>query len=466
MEIQTSIFSDENQIDVLRQVFTIVAQNGYKEEILQARYVCSVFFKDEALFDAFANYQINKSTSLLAYTICDAIKSKDTVRAMKLISRIAPRVTEEVEKMNPNKTYYKFIRYRSVFIDVITYENIDILDRMLTFPVSEKNKYALLFLSIQEKSIPVIKYFISKNYDLNYQLMYPLTNDLPDEKLLKTSLMVGVQTKNLEIVQLLVENGAVSSSSPIIIGYNKREYTSMSPILISCLYKNWDIFEYLLNNSNLVNQNEIIISLCEQDNIDQLKKVIEKIIKNDPIIIPNDAIIIACRKMNLEIFNYLFDNFEINNVQTRNQIISGLGFSNKYDVLDKFLIKYPGEILYNEFSHACHNYSEEIIACLISHGADINYPNPNDTTVLTKIAERNFIDVAQMLLDRKININHQSIRGWTALMAAVTNGHIEMVIFLMNNGADKTLKNDMRRDVLEMARYRNRVEIIDILTKN
>lgn len=98
MEIQPSIYCDENKLDKLRQVFTLAAQNGYKEEVHQIRFVCSLFFNEEALFDALANYQIKNDISLLAYAICNAIKLKDTARAMKLISRIALPVPKEVEK--------------------------------------------------------------------------------------------------------------------------------------------------------------------------------------------------------------------------------------------------------------------------------------------------------------------------------------------------------------------------------
>jgi len=166
------IFCDDNQVDILRQVFTITAQNGYKEEVFQTRYVCSVFYNEEELFDTLANYEINKTTSLHAYAICDAIKLEDNARALKLISRIALPVTDG-EMINPNKIYYTFIKYVGVYITAIKHGNIEILDKMLTFPVSEMKKYALYFSSIQEKSIPVIKYFISKNYDMNYQLMEP-----------------------------------------------------------------------------------------------------------------------------------------------------------------------------------------------------------------------------------------------------------------------------------------------------
>jgi ankyrin repeat protein len=162
----------------------------------------------------------------------------------------------------------------------------------------------------------------------------------------------------------------------------------------------------------------------------------------------------------MEIYYYLLENFNID-LEVRYKIIRDLCILNKYDILDQFLTKYPGEVTY--FPFACEHESEAIIACLIKHGAYIHPLHESNPTLLTKIAERNFIGVAQLLLDKGIKINHQSNRGWTALMAAVTNGHKEMVQFLMDNGADQSLKNEHGRTVLEIAKYRNRVEIIKIL---
>ena len=124
------------------------------------------------------------------------------------------------------------------------------------------------------------------------------------------------------------------------------------------------------------------------------------------------------------------------------------------------MTKYPGEITY--FPHACRHDDKESIICLIKHGASIHQLIETDS-ILTIIAKRNFIGVAQLLLDKGIKINHQSNRGWTALMSAVTNGHVEMVQFLIDNGADQTLKNENGSNVLEIAKYRNRVKIIKIL---
>ena len=96
----------------LLKVLTIVAQNGYKTEVKNSRHISSIFLKDEDLWTTLANYQYNKYSSLLSLAICKAIESKNTAKAIKLISRIAPYVSKDEEKNNPNKTFYKFKRYQ------------------------------------------------------------------------------------------------------------------------------------------------------------------------------------------------------------------------------------------------------------------------------------------------------------------------------------------------------------------
>jgi hypothetical protein len=141
-------FCNETQIDILRQVFTLTALQGFKEEVFQSRYACSVFYQEVELFNALANFQITRNTSLIVYAICNAIKSKNTELAMKLISRIAPSVSEEIEKMNPNKIYYKFMRFIPVYVTAIRNENIEIIEKMLKFPISEKMKQKLFSFAI------------------------------------------------------------------------------------------------------------------------------------------------------------------------------------------------------------------------------------------------------------------------------------------------------------------------------
>jgi len=456
----------------LLKVLTIVGQNGYKTEVKNSRHISGIFLKDEDLWTTLANYQYNKYSSLLSLAICKAIESKDTAKAIKLIRRIAPFVSKDEEKNNPNKTFYKFKRYMSVFISAIKNKNMEVFNRMCNFGLTEKQTHSLMVCAIVNESILVIKYFISKNIDLNFHMLAEFSETC-SAKMMKSSLNFGIESKNLEIVKLLIENGARSSVQEITIRYDSCYYNSLSPILICCISKDWDIFEYLLDNSNIVHFEELFDRLGVNGKVDLLKKLVKKHINKIKEVNPyvNEREIVQSNTLiplfgsslyfnKMEIYYYLLENFNID-LEVRYKIIRDLCILNKYDILDQFLTKYPGEITY--FSYACEHESEEIIACLIKHGAYIHPLHESNPTLLTKIAERNFIGIAQLLLHKGIKINHQSNRGWTALMAAVTNGHKEMVQFLMDNGADQSLKNEHGRTVLEMAKYRNRVEIIKIL---
>jgi hypothetical protein len=48
MEVQQTVFCDENQIDILRQVFTITAQNGYKEEVPKIVFLLTTYFLENS----------------------------------------------------------------------------------------------------------------------------------------------------------------------------------------------------------------------------------------------------------------------------------------------------------------------------------------------------------------------------------------------------------------------------------
>jgi ankyrin repeat protein len=360
----------------------------------------------------------------------------------------------------------------SVFISAIKNENMEVFSRMCNFGLTEKHTHSLMVCAIVNESISVIKYFIAKNIDLNFHMLAEFSETC-SAKMMKSSLNFGIESKNLEIVKLLVENGARSSVQEITIRYDSCYYNSLSPILICCISKDWNIFEYLLDNSNIVHFYELFDRLGVNGKVDLLKKLVKKHINKIKDVNPyvDEREIVQSNTLiplfgsslyfnKMEIYYYLLENFNID-LEVRYKIIRDLCILNKYDILDQFLTKYPGEITY--FPYACEHDSEEIIACLIKHDAYIHPLRESNPTLLTKIAERNFIGVAQLLLDKGIKINHQSNRGWTALMSAVTNGHVEMVQFLIDNGADQSLKNEHGRNVLEMAKYKNRVKIIKIL---
>jgi uncharacterized protein len=52
------------------------------------------------------------------------------------------------------------------------------------------------------------------------------------------------------------------------------------------------------------------------------------------------------------------------------------------------------------------------------------------------------IDIADLLIKRKLNINASSIGKMTALGFACQEGYVEMVDFLVQNGAELEIEND------------------------
>ena len=77
---------------------------------------------------------------------------------------------------------------------------------------------------------------------------------------------------------------------------------------------------------------------------------------------------------------------------------------------------------------------------LVKAGSDINavdYQKWN--TLMHAVNEKNDIQMIQFLLRNKININHQSVSGETALYIAARCGYAEIVDVLMKAGANPRL---------------------------
>jgi len=83
-----------------------------------------------------------------------------------------------------------------------------------------------------------------------------------------------------------------------------------------------------------------------------------------------------------------------------------------------------------------------------SHGVSIDAADPNDGyTSLTMAAESGCIEVVHYLIQNGANLHKKDILGRTALYAAATAGQIQIVTLLIENGADPTILDVDKRSI-------------------
>ena len=93
-----------------------------------------------------------------------------------------------------------------------------------------------------------------------------------------------------------------------------------------------------------------------------------------------------------------------------------------------------------------------------------NLKGLNKSTPLIAAAQNSHIDIVHYLASLpQTNLNSQDNDGFTALMWTAFNDHPETVNFLLQKGADPSIKDSEGNNALYWARYKNNVKVIEIL---
>jgi hypothetical protein len=101
-----------------------------------------------------------------------------------------------------------------------------------------------------------------------------------------------------------------------------------------------------------------------------------------------------------------------------------------------------------------------ILDALIAAGADVNRPNTYKIAPLAAAAEQGQFEVVKRLIAAKADVNAQNDYGGSALTVAVLRGYTDIVKVLIAAGAD--VKRD-KEQLLELARGQNHTHLIPIL---
>jgi len=165
---------------------------------------------------------------------------------------------------------------------------------------------------------------------------------------------------------------------------------------------------------------------------------------------------------------------------------------------------YPSSVIFIACSYTGY---EEVVSLLISRGADVNFKGNDGKTPLI-LAAGNSMQTTQLLLDNGANVNAtgddgmnafiqatlgvlsgkvtaevlgllkskganvnsslagKSASGWTALLFATVNGDIDLVEYLILNGANVNHTSDEGQTALALARQEKYEEIVRLLKKH
>ncbi|GAB6028256.1 hypothetical protein CHUAL_002439 [Chamberlinius hualienensis] len=114
--------------------------------------------------------------------------------------------------------------------------------------------------------------------------------------------------------------------------------------------------------------------------------------------------------------------------------------------------------------YACAGGHEEVAKFLLESGANVEDHNENGHTPLMEAASAGHVGVAKILLDHGAGVNtHSNEFKESALTLACYKGHLEMVRFLLEAGADQEHKTDEMHTALMEASMDGHVEVAKLL---
>ena len=105
-----------------------------------------------------------------------------------------------------------------------------------------------------------------------------------------------------------------------------------------------------------------------------------------------------------------------------------------------------------------------LIKKLLVAGANVNYQDDYGWTALMVASENGHIDIVRLLLEKGANVNYQSaIDNFTALMLASKKNHIDIVRLLLAYGANVNHQDEVGWTALIWASGNNHIDIVKLL---
>ncbi|XP_076084764.1 uncharacterized protein LOC143055505 [Mytilus galloprovincialis] len=309
----------------------------------------------------------------------------------------------------------KHVNYRSLFLNVLkSLDNDSFIDNRI---IKEN-----IITSCNQGYYEIVKYFISKNIDLNEGYSY------------KTPLTAACNSDNEMIVQLLIDKGCY---------VYQVDGRSRTPLIAACERGNEMIVQLLIDKGANVNQvygigRTPLIAACERG----YEMIVQLIIDKGGNVNQVDGIgrtplIAACERGNQMIVQLLID---------KGGDVNPVGSFGKTPLIA-----------------ACEEGNEMIVQLLIDKGGNVNQVDGIGRTPLIAACKRGNEMIVQLLIDKGGNVNQVDDIGRTPLIAACERGYEMIVQFLIDKGCDVNQVDGLGRTPLLVACKRGSYMIVKLL---
>jgi ankyrin repeat protein len=111
---------------------------------------------------------------------------------------------------------------------------------------------------------------------------------------------------------------------------------------------------------------------------------------------------------------------------------------------------------------ACYHNNYVAAKFLLEHKCNINLSSPMGTALMSAVVKGN-IEITQLLLENKAEVNSTDSNGATALMYATMFNSSELIKLLLAHQADKSKIDNKGKTAFEYAVFSGNEEIINLL---
>jgi ankyrin repeat protein len=108
---------------------------------------------------------------------------------------------------------------------------------------------------------------------------------------------------------------------------------------------------------------------------------------------------------------------------------------------------------------------EACALALIEAGADVQTKTSSGLSVLHVAAEKNLLTMVKVALDKDCSVNNVDQFGFTPLMSAARSGNSAIVSYLLNCGADASIKNSEGLTASDYANQNGHKDIVEMMSQ-